>query len=319
MNFLPDYSTTIAFFRGILLGAVLLLGLETYIIYVVSKLFTKKSIPETQDSINSDSNQVQIKDTDGLGATTAHDGDDNASINDIDLNQLKQQDDYVITSDKNINSIMITASTTTTTTTNNNTTPVQSKKEGITEEKKQSFTTSNNTSTSSHSPKFSNEWPSEVVEYLISALTPAAESSPHGIDDHHNQHHHHPAESESRKWFNVCFHRYFLELRKSDIFTNKTKKKLRDKLWSKIEGSNFVSNIEITNLSLGDIPPTILAVRLVPGITDDLAVIIEMDVKYKGGLNITIETTIYTPLSSGLIIPVKVTLTGLAGRVSELE
>ncbi|KAJ1555884.1 hypothetical protein HK405_011281 [Cladochytrium tenue] len=100
-------------------------------------------------------------------------------------------------------------------------------------------------------------------------------------------------------WANVVASRFFLALRESELFKSRMKAKMTERMNMKLQNNSFVY------------APKIHGVRLMKGVTDDLAVILEVDVTYAGGGSVAIETT----LTAGLSIPVRVYLSSLAGKL----
>ncbi|KAJ3017423.1 PDZ domain-containing protein 8 [Thoreauomyces humboldtii] len=163
-------------------------------------------------------------------------------------------------------------------------------------------------------------WPEDIVEFLRVALTPdpehdtplppprnpkAALASTDGGTLSS------VAPTEQCRWINVLAHRFFLALRGSELFKNKAKAKWTEKINAKLKGNSFVSHVEIVDISLGDHAPKILGVRLLKGMSEDLAVSMELDMSYNGGGSIAIQTT----LVGGLKLPVRVHVSGLAGKL----
>ncbi|KAI8804495.1 hypothetical protein BJ742DRAFT_452722 [Cladochytrium replicatum] len=100
--------------------------------------------------------------------------------------------------------------------------------------------------------------------------------------------------SESVHWLNVALHRFFMELRVSPTFKDKLKKKMSDKISMKLQGNSFLADV-----------------RVLKTITEDLAVMLEGDLTYMGGGSVTLEVT----LTSGIMIPARVYLEKLSGKV----
>ncbi|KAI9096081.1 hypothetical protein DFS34DRAFT_695230 [Phlyctochytrium arcticum] len=174
-------------------------------------------------------------------------------------------------------------------------------------------------STASHQSREHHEpWPEGLVEFLRVSLTasegdtplPAAAAgkngaTPESIDLTAI------APTEPCQWINVLAHRYFLALRGSELFKTKARAKWTEKINSKLKGNAFLSRVEITDLSLGDNAPTVHGVRLLKGMSEDLAVTADLDLTYTGGGSIAIAAT----LTGGLKLPVRVRLGALAGKV----
>ncbi|KAI9339615.1 hypothetical protein BDR26DRAFT_379496 [Obelidium mucronatum] len=83
------------------------------------------------------------------------------------------------------------------------------------------------------------------------------------------------ADTDTAAWLNVVVARFFLALRDSALFKDKICAKLMDRLNSKLLASQnmFVSHVRLHDLSLGDNVPRILGVRMLKGLTEDLAVV----------------------------------------------
>ena len=138
------------------------------------------------------------------------------------------------------------------------------------------------------------EWPTEIVEFLSEYAFSDPQSST----------------KESSEWLNVVIQRYFIELRASGLFRSKTAAKISEKIAPKLKGNSFVSEINVTDIALGEHAPKIHSVSVVRGILeDDLAVFLDLEVTYVGGANISIEAK----LAGGMTLPVKVYLKGLKG------
>ncbi|RKO95725.1 hypothetical protein CAUPRSCDRAFT_12578, partial [Caulochytrium protostelioides] len=103
----------------------------------------------------------------------------------------------------------------------------------------------------------------------------------------------------------------FLALRASELFKAKIKNKVSDKIKAKLKGNSFIQSLRITDISLGEHAPMLHGVRLVKGVTDDLAVTAEFDTTYMGGASVAIECT----LTGNIRIPVRVFLGGLSGKL----
>ncbi|KAJ3383349.1 PDZ domain-containing protein 8 [Lobulomyces angularis] len=119
------------------------------------------------------------------------------------------------------------------------------------------------------------------------------------------------SDTEKCNYLNIVLNRYFIELRASEYFKWKTKTKLNEKFSAKLEGSSFVTSCFIKDIVLGDTAPCIEGVRILHGITEDIAVVFEADISYGGGCYIIIEVT----LTGGLVLPVKIALEKLAGKM----
>ncbi|KAI8999761.1 hypothetical protein BC832DRAFT_198285 [Gaertneriomyces semiglobifer] len=171
-------------------------------------------------------------------------------------------------------------------------------------------------------------WPEEIVSFLRQALTPTPSDTPilpsaaasssststpsttsktAPVIDHSATA---LSLTENCHWLNVIANRYFLALRGSELFKSKMKKKWTEKINAKLTGHAFVHRIEIMDISLGAHAPKVCGVRLGKGVSDDLAVSCEVDVVYRGGGSIMILAV----LKGGVKLPVRVTLTGFAGK-----
>ncbi|KAJ3181382.1 hypothetical protein HDU85_003697 [Gaertneriomyces sp. JEL0708] len=171
-------------------------------------------------------------------------------------------------------------------------------------------------------------WPEEIVSFLRQTLTPtpsdtpilastAASSSSASTPSNTSKtapviDHSATALSltENCHWLNVIANRYFLALRGSELFKSKMKKKWTEKINAKLTGHAFVHRIEIMDISLGAHAPKVCGVRLGKGVSDDLAVSCEVDLVYRGGGSIMILAV----LKGGVKLPVRVTLSGFAGK-----
>ncbi|KAJ3241695.1 PDZ domain-containing protein 8 [Chytriomyces hyalinus] len=140
-------------------------------------------------------------------------------------------------------------------------------------------------------------WPEDIVAYLMDSLTPDDLDSdqPHSLI----------------LTLNVLVHRFFLSLRDSSLFTDRMCLKLGHRLNTKLASNSFVSHVRLHDIRLGDNVPKLHAVRLLKGITDDLAVALEVDLTYQGGASVGIETT----LTAGVNIPVRVSISSLSGKL----
>ncbi|TPX31738.1 hypothetical protein SmJEL517_g05029 [Synchytrium microbalum] len=165
--------------------------------------------------------------------------------------------------------------------------------------------------------KHRDAWPPQIVEFLQNSLAPAESDSNNAVSKTPSQSSVLPpappqvTTTEQCHWLNVLIHRWFLELRVSEVFMNKMKIKLVEKINYKLQSSNFVSHIAMTDISLGDNPPKIHGIRLLKGITEDLVVIAELDVTYPGGASVGIDCV----LTAGFNIPVRVHVSGFAGKL----
>ncbi|KAI9325872.1 hypothetical protein DFJ73DRAFT_767241 [Zopfochytrium polystomum] len=177
-------------------------------------------------------------------------------------------------------------------------------------------------------------WPSNIVDFLKTALIPTPEDSPYDalkIDAS-------PSSSatpeaatakaakppavmgvqilaasppDEAKWLNVLVHRFFLALRDSPLFKMRMMAKMAERTNVKLRTNSFVSHITILDVSLGEHVPEVLGVRMVKSRSEDLAVVLELDVAYKGGCTVAIETT----LTAGAKFPVQVHTSGFAGKM----
>ncbi|KAJ3280587.1 hypothetical protein HK104_000570, partial [Borealophlyctis nickersoniae] len=162
-------------------------------------------------------------------------------------------------------------------------------------------------------------WPEHIVAFLSSSLNvspsdaPVASSSSSSASTSSKVKEAPVAMSptEPVHWMDVVVQRYFLALRGSELFKEKFKGNMNEKLNLKLRGNSFVSHIEITDLSLGEHSPRIHGARLLKGLTEDLAVVVELDLTYNGGGSVAIETT----LAGGVKLPVRVYISALAGRL----
>lgn len=108
------------------------------------------------------------------------------------------------------------------------------------------------------------------------------------------------------EWLNIILSRMFLTLRSSQVFRNMWAKKVSNKMNMKLKGNSFISSIAITDLFLGECPPSLEGVRLLKGLSKELAVMGEVDILYRGGASICIETH----LANGSIVPMQVFMNG---------
>ncbi|EGF80365.1 hypothetical protein BATDEDRAFT_35067 [Batrachochytrium dendrobatidis JAM81] len=118
-------------------------------------------------------------------------------------------------------------------------------------------------------------------------------------------------ELEHCHWLNVILHRFFLTFRGSVLFKKRWTERMSQKLNMKLKNNTFVSAIQIKELSLGDNSPEISGIRLLKGVTKDLAVIGEADVSYNGGGSILLEVV----LTAGITIPARVFLNQFTGSI----
>ncbi|KAJ3321898.1 hypothetical protein HDV06_003764 [Boothiomyces sp. JEL0866] len=74
---------------------------------------------------------------------------------------------------------------------------------------------------------------------------------------------------------------------------------------------NGESHIKITDVLLGEEPPYFEGIRLLKGVSNDVAVMSDLDLVYRGGASIVIQAT----LSNGLTIPVQVYMNEFKGTI----
>ncbi|KAJ3412993.1 hypothetical protein HDV05_008644 [Chytridiales sp. JEL 0842] len=117
--------------------------------------------------------------------------------------------------------------------------------------------------------------------------------------------------TEMPVWANAVVQRFFLALRESELYKSRMKAKMTERMNLKLQNNSFVSHVRVLDISLGEYAPKILGVRLLKGVTEDIAVSLELDVSYEGGGSLAIEAT----LTGGLSIPVRVHLSGFAGKL----
>ncbi|TPX48143.1 hypothetical protein SeLEV6574_g02194 [Synchytrium endobioticum] len=161
-------------------------------------------------------------------------------------------------------------------------------------------------------------WPPQVVVFLKNALdthlespTDTCNTSSKASSDTPGSSHFATSSTEPCHWLNALVHRYFLELRVSDVFQDKMKVKLVEKINYKLQSSNFVSQIVMTDINLGDNPPKIHGIRLIKHVSEDLAVMAEFDMTYPGGASVGIDCL----LAAGFKVPVRVHVSGFAGKL----
>lgn len=153
-------------------------------------------------------------------------------------------------------------------------------------------------------------WPSEVVAYLRSELTPDASdvslvtttiptasttkqrmantatnaptnstgnNGDSGKSTHDNAGHvTEPIAMgpvEECHWLNVVLQRFFLCVRDSQLFKQRWTERMSLKLNMRLKTNPFVTSIKICDLCLGDHVPEITGIRLLKGVTKDLAVV----------------------------------------------
>jgi hypothetical protein len=153
-------------------------------------------------------------------------------------------------------------------------------------------------------------WPENLTNFLKEAIY----SDTHDGADEPNQ----------LLWLNAFIHRYFVECRTSPVLKAKIKQKLIEKLQAKFRGDTqgiLLQSIEVTAVNLGDNAPLINDIKLVKrnalfsAATDDLDVILELDINYDGGLAVSILTT----LNLGVSIPVSACLKGFKNAKMHLR
>ena len=113
------------------------------------------------------------------------------------------------------------------------------------------------------------------------------------------------------EWLNIIMNRLFLTLRSSKVFRNIWANKVSNKMNRKLKGNSFVSSIAITDLFLGENPPSFEGARLLKGISKELAIMGEVDIIYRGGASICIETH----LANGTVVPMQVFMNDLNGTL----
>jgi hypothetical protein len=86
---------------------------------------------------------------------------------------------------------------------------------------------------------------------------------------------------------------------------------MNNKINLKLKDNTFISDLRIVDLDLGEFPPQLKGIRLLKGITNDLAIMSEIDIEYRGGASITVELT----LANGSVIPAKVSMNQLSGTI----
>ncbi|ORY49006.1 hypothetical protein BCR33DRAFT_714086 [Rhizoclosmatium globosum] len=119
--------------------------------------------------------------------------------------------------------------------------------------------------------------------------------------------------TDTAPWLNIVVARFFLSLRDSSLFKTKICAKLMDRLNAKLRSTQnmFVNHVRLHDLRLGHNFPKVLGVRMLKGLTDDLAVALEVDVSYDGGASVAIEPT----LTRGLAVPLRVSINALKGKL----
>lgn len=123
------------------------------------------------------------------------------------------------------------------------------------------------------------KWPEPVIERLKRWLTPNSCDVPvESLPERNNSLP--PVEPLMKTptieadWLNLILTRVFVTLRSSKVFQKRWSTKMSNKINLKLKGNSFISKLMITEIKLGDHPPSIEGVRLLKGITKDLAVVI---------------------------------------------
>lgn len=80
-------------------------------------------------------------------------------------------------------------------------------------------------------------------------------------------------EHEKCQWLNILLHRFFLEVRASELYKWKMKRRITAKMNQRLKGNAFISQFRLTDFSLGCHVPYVSGVRIVKGWTEDLAVV----------------------------------------------
>ncbi|KAJ3068099.1 PDZ domain-containing protein 8, partial [Podochytrium sp. JEL0797] len=119
--------------------------------------------------------------------------------------------------------------------------------------------------------------------------------------------------AEAPPWLNIVVARFFVALRDSRVFNERMCEKLNVRMNKKLDASKnmFVSHVRLHDIRLGDNVPKITSVKLLKGLTDDLAVALELDITYAGGASVGIEPT----LTRGQPIPLRVSINSLRGKI----
>ncbi|KAJ3254895.1 hypothetical protein HK103_006791 [Boothiomyces macroporosus] len=133
-------------------------------------------------------------------------------------------------------------------------------------------------------PEYARPWPRLLTERIKRWLEPTIHDTPIGNGDIFPQAMSPTTECE---WLNVTLSRMFLILRSSK------------------------SHIKITDVLLGEEPPYFEGVRLLKGISNDVAVMSDLDLVYRGGASVVIQAT----LSNGMNIPVQVYMNEFKGTI----
>ncbi|KAI9019794.1 hypothetical protein DFJ74DRAFT_137911 [Hyaloraphidium curvatum] len=156
-------------------------------------------------------------------------------------------------------------------------------------------------------PPAAEQFPENVVAWLKKATLPSGnvEAAARGMVD--------ASPTETCFFMNVYVHRYFLELRRSELLKARWKLKVLEKLAHRMESLSMISSLTFTDFDFGVNPPMFHGARVLKYHSDRAEITLELDTTYKGGLTVGIEVTLAT---GGITIPVVVKLTGLAGRAS---
>ncbi|KAJ2989662.1 hypothetical protein HDV02_004825, partial [Globomyces sp. JEL0801] len=157
---------------------------------------------------------------------------------------------------------------------------------------------------SEETPEHKKPWPPIVVERMKRMLSPVDSDIVNEDGIAHS-------ETFQCEWINLLVCRMFLALRSSSVFRKLWSDKMSSKMNAKLVGNSFVSHIQIQNLLLGDDAPTIEGLRCLKGVSNDLAVMTEFDIIYRGGASIVIECT----LANGNVIPVQVFMNAFRGTL----
>jgi hypothetical protein len=155
-------------------------------------------------------------------------------------------------------------------------------------------------------PTTTEDWPQPVVDYLRRSLQPSSTDSPITHEEMQAM-----SPTVDCSWLNLYLHRLFLVLRMSDTFKSVWSKKMNNKINLRLKGNTFISDLRIVELDLGEYPPELKGMRLLKGITSDLALMSEIDIEYRGGASIAVELT----LANGSVIPAKVNMNQLNGTI----
>ena len=113
------------------------------------------------------------------------------------------------------------------------------------------------------------------------------------------------------EWVNLILNRMFIALRASKNFRKLYATKMSNKMNFKLRGSSFISQVNINDMVLGEMPPSIDGIRILKGHSDDLAVMVEADISYDGGASVSIQAS----LTNGSVIPVQVFMNSFSGTL----